>query len=147
MSEQPRDWDRELAEIDKVMARTPVQPDPTAVSRTTAPAVESTGGRMAALTTWLRVTLGLLLAVGITQWPYASACGLNLVVYLGAIATVIVAGVWSGLSSWQRRLGLAHFLSMAVLLWGLVLAAREVLPRVGYAKAARTWSCEVGVER
>jgi hypothetical protein len=147
MSEQPRDWDRELAEIDKVMARTPAQPDATAARRTGTTAVESTGGRMAAFTTWLRVTLGLLLAVGITQWPYASACGLNLVVFLGAIATVIVAGVWSGVSSWHRRLGLAHFLSLAVLLWGLVLAAREVLPRVGYAKAVRTWSCGVGMER
>jgi hypothetical protein len=143
MSEQPRDWDRELAEIDKVMARTPAQPDASAVGRTGGPAVERAGGRMAALTTWLRVTLGLLLAVGITQWPYASACGLNLVVYLGAIATVIVAGVWSGVSSWHRRLGLAHFLSLAVLLWGLILAAREVLPRVGYAKASRAWTCVV----
>jgi len=147
MSDQQRDWDRELAEIDKVMARTPAQPDATAVRRTGAAPLDAAGGRMAAFTTWIRVTLGLLLAVGITQWPYANACGLNLAVFLGAIGAVIVAGGWSAMSSWRRRLGLAHFLSLMVLLWGLVLAAREVLPRVGYAKAVRTWSCGVGVER
>ncbi|HMV32696.1 MAG TPA: hypothetical protein PKA50_11295, partial [Gemmatimonadales bacterium] len=104
------------------------------------------GGKLATFTTWLRVLLGLALAVGITQWPYANACGFNLAVYLGAIATVVVAGLWSSITSWQRRLGLAHFLSLAVLLWGLVLAAREVLPRVGYARVARTWTCSTGVE-
>lgn len=145
MSDQPRDWDRELAEIDKVMARPPTsaQPPATTTGRgTPAPAA----GRMATLTTWLRVILGLVLAIGITQWPYANACGLNLVVYLGAISTVIVAGMWSAVSSWSRRLGLAHLLSLGVLLWGLVLAAREVLPRVGYARTVRTWSCGAGVE-
>jgi heme A synthase len=83
-----------------------------------------------------------------TQWPYPNACGLNLAVYLGAIVTVIVAGLWSSVTSWQRRLGLAHTLSLLVLLWGVVLAAREVLPRVGYARQARTWTCQAaGPER
>jgi hypothetical protein len=147
MADQPRDWDRELAEIDKVMTRTGGQAG-TAPVRGGGVAVPDAGGRMAAFTTWMRVVLGLFLAVGMTQWPYANACGLNLAVYLGAIAAVIVAGAWSGLSSWRRRLGLAHFLSLAVLLWGLVLAAREVLPRVGYAKSPRAWTCASGaVER
>ncbi len=154
MSEQPRDWDKELAAIDKVIAKQPVgsaAPAPAAAGRS-APAAAGpalgagSGGKLATFTTWLRVLLGLALAVGITQWPYANACGFNLAVYLGAIATVVVAGLWSSVTSWQRRLGLAHFLSLAVLLWGLVLAAREVLPRVGYARAARTWTCSTGVE-
>jgi hypothetical protein len=38
----------------------------------------------------------------------------------------------------------AHTLSLLVLLWGLVLAAREVLPRTGYARHVRTWSCPSG---
>ena len=153
MSEQPRDWDKELAAIDQVIAKQPVgsaAPAPATPGRA-APAAGPAfgaggGGKLATFTTWLRVLLGLALAVGITQWPYANACGFNLAVYLGAIATVVVAGLWSSITSWQRRLGLAHFLSLAVLLWGLVLAAREVLPRVGYARAARTWTCTTGVE-
>ena len=152
MPEQPRNWDKELADIDKVIAKSPA---PAAAGRGSPPAVQGGGGRMAApvsggrfpvFTTWLRVGLGLLLAVAITQWPYHNACGFNLAVYLGAIATVVEAGAWSSITSWQRRLGFAHFLSLLVLLWGLVLTAREVLPRVGYARHARTWSCDAGVE-
>jgi hypothetical protein len=151
MTDQPRDWDKELAEIDKVMARAPAggAGAPVAPASRGAAAVAASGaGRLATFTTWLRVLLGLLLAVGMTQWPYPNACGLNLAVYLGAISTVIAAGLWSSVSSWQRRLGLAHTLSLLVFLWGTILAARELLPRVGYAKQARTWTCSVaGPER
>lgn len=149
MSDQQRDWDKELAEIDKVIAKGPapgsgVPAGP--AGRPPAPARDR-GGRLASFTTWLRVLLGLLLAVGMTQWPYPNACGLNLAVYLGAITAVIVTGVWSSISSWQRRLGLAHTLSLLVFLWGVILAAREVLPRIGYTRHARTWTCSTtGVE-
>jgi hypothetical protein len=142
VTNQPRDWDREMAEIDKAIARTPGQA-PVAPG-TQAPLAP--GSRVAALATWFRVILGLLLAVGMTQWPYANACGLNLAVYLCAILAVIVAGLWSAVSSWHRRLGLAHVLSLAVLLWGLLLAARELLPRTGYAREVRTWTCTTNVE-
>jgi len=149
MSDQPRDWDRELAAIDKVIARQPaggavgagggLQP---AAGGGGVPGGRAVGGgRWGTLATWLRVLLGLGLAVAITQWPYPSACGLNLFVYLGAIATVAVAGLWSAVSSWRRRLGLAHLISLLVLGWGLVLAAREILPRTGYAREVRAWTC------
>ena len=146
MSDQPRDWDKELANIDKAISRLPSQaPVPAARGGAPVPAPRAgelpTGGRLATFTTWLRVILGLALAIGITQWPYPSACGFNLAVYLGAIGVVTVAGLWSSISSWRRRLGLAHTLSLLVLLWGLVLAAREVLPRTGYTRQVRTWSC------
>ncbi len=151
MSDKPRDWDKELADIDKVIAKAPAGGVPATPGRAAVPAsgrepVPAGGGRFPVFTTWLRVGLGLALAVGITQWPYPNACGINLALYLGAIVTVVVAGLWSSVTSWRRRLGVAHFLSLLVLLWGLVLAAREVLPRVGYARHARTWSCSSGVE-
>ena len=151
MSEQPRDWDKELADSDKAIARLPSQgPAPSKAGGVAAPAAAgrpmavAAGGKLAVFTTWLRVGLGVALAVGITQWPYPSACGLNLIMYLGAIGVVAVAGLWSSVSSWRRRLGVAHVLSLLVLLWGLVLAAREVLPRTGYARHQRTWSCPTG---
>jgi len=147
MSDKPRDWDKELADIDKLVAKGgPGAPGPVRATRGGAALPAATGGRFSGLTTWLRVGLGLLLAVAITQWPYPSACGFNLLVYLGAITTVSVAGLWSAITSWQRRLGAAHALSLLVLLWGLVLAARELLPRVGYAAHHRTWTCVAGVE-
>jgi hypothetical protein len=142
----PRDWDKELADIDKVIAKgggaAPGGSGPVARPSSGGGGLPvASGGRFAVATTWFRVILGLLLAVGISQWPYANACGLNLAMYLGAIATVVVAGLWSSVSSWNRRLGFAHFLSLLVLLWGLTLAARELLPRTGYARELRTWSC------
>jgi aldehyde dehydrogenase (NAD+) len=141
MSDQ-RDWDKELADIDKVIAKMPAQSQAPAKAGAGAPVAAPTsrqiaapsGGKLAVFTTWLRVALGLALAVGITQWPYASACGLNLIVYLGAIGVVVLAGLWSSVSSWRRRMGVAHTLSLMVLLWGLILGAREILPRSGYAK-------------
>jgi hypothetical protein len=148
MSDQPRDWDKELAAIDKVIASQPAgraeAPAPAGATRagSPAPASDRPIGRMAALTTWLRVLLGVLLAAAITQWPYPSACGVNLAVYLGAIGAVVVAGAWSGATSWTRRQGWAHLFSLLVLLWGLVLGAREILPRIGYAAHHAAWTCD-----
>jgi len=152
MNEQPRDWDKELAEIDKVMARMPAAAPQKAPAGTAqkAPA-EAPGGvpaavsRFGVLGTWLRVLLGALLAIGITQWPYPTACGVNLAVYGTVILLVILAGVWSAVSSWRRQLGVAHVIAILVLIWGLVLAAREVLPRIGYASEVRSWSCSTPV--
>ncbi|MDH4348269.1 MAG: hypothetical protein OEW17_05650 [Gemmatimonadota bacterium] len=145
MTDQPRDWDKELAAIDRVMARSPEKAGG-ALPAEAPGRVPAAAGRFGALGTWLRVLLGAALAIGITQWPYPSACGVNLMVYGTTIMLVIVAGTWSALSSWRRHLGLAHLISLAVLFWGLVLAAREVLPRVGYARDARTWVCATSLE-
>jgi hypothetical protein len=138
-----RDWDKELADIDKVIARTPAGPGPVpATQGKAAPALAAAPvGRKAALATWLRVLLGALLAVGMTQWPYSHGCGISLYLYLGAAAAVVVAGLWSSISSWRRRMGLAHSLALGVTLWGMVLLAREILPRTGYAKQALHWTC------
>lgn len=140
MSDQPRDWDKELAAIDKAMARgpAPAAGAPVATKGSMAPAVVP---KRAAVATWLRVLLGLTLAGAMTQWPYAHQCGVELYFYLAAAFTVIVAGVWSGISSWYRRLGWAHTLSLLVVLWGIFLASREILPRVGYAKHLAYWVC------
>ena len=140
MSDQPRDWDKELAAIDKAMARgpAPAAGAPVATKGSAAPAAVP---KRAAVATWLRVLLGLTLAGAMTQWPYPHQCGVELYFYLAAAFTVIVAGVWSGISSWYRRLGWAHTLSLLVVLWGIFLASREVLPRVGYAKHLAYWVC------
>jgi hypothetical protein len=45
------------------------------------------------------------------------------------------------LSSWKSRSGFAHFLSVALLFWGTALGAREVLPRIGYARDRAAWQC------
>lgn len=142
--EKERDWDREMREVDKLLAKlpdadptlgrgiptVPVSPRPVAGGPTGGlhPAGPARG--RAWVTTWLRVGLGLVLAIGMLAWPYSHACGLKLVFYLIGATTVTVAGVWSALSSWKRRLGIAHTLSIILIMWGLALAARQVLPRV-----------------
>ena len=147
-----RDWDKELADIDKLLAAGPAAPAPVvpqaasptpgrAAAPAAAPARVAGPGRHARLFTWLRLVLGLALGAAMTQWPYTHGCGLSLYLYLGAVAAVIVAGVWSGVSSWKTRSGFAHLLSVGLAIWGGVLAAREVLPRVGYAKQAAEWVC------
>ena len=93
------------------------------------------------LGTWARIAIGCLVAGAMTQWPYAHACGSELGLYLAAVGMVIVAGVWSGSFAWKNRLVLAHIVSQGLLVWGLVLAAGQLLPRVGYAREQATWAC------
>ncbi|MBI1966354.1 MAG: hypothetical protein HYS40_00035 [Gemmatimonadetes bacterium] len=153
--EKERDWDKEMAAVDKLLAKLPAA-DPT-LGRAPAPAAKPAAPPVAAppgaaptarpssrewLGTWARVSLGLLIGIGMTQWPYTHGCGWKLAFYLAGVVTVIVAGVWSSVSSWRRRLGVAHVLSQGLIIWGLILAARELLPRVGYAKDAATWFCQ-----
>jgi len=141
--EQSRDWDRELAEVDRLLAKLP-NADPT-LGRG-APARPAAGGTAVAagggFGTWVRVGLAVALAVGMTIWPYAHACGLQLGYYAAGIAMVVFAGIWGAIASWQRRIATAHLLSLAAVIWGLALAATVVVPRAGYAKTPATWFCE-----
>jgi hypothetical protein len=73
-------------------------------------------------------------------WPYSHGCGLRLIFYLLGVTTVIAAGVWSSISSWKGRQGFAHVVSQVLIVWGVLLLTREVLPRVG-ADAAAVWLC------
>jgi hypothetical protein len=137
MTEQPRNWDKELADIDKVIARQP------------APAPVPAGGGQPAIPpqrrfvalTWFWTGLALLLAVALLLWPYDRNCGIRLVFFIGAGGLALLAGVIGALTSWANRRGLAHLLSLLVIVWAGVLVTREILPRVGYAKDARDWTC------
>jgi hypothetical protein len=146
--EQERDWDKELAEVDRLLNQLPSHREEQQVAAAAAKRPQIAPGAGAApdqggsrLGTWARVALGLLVGIGMPLWPYEHGCGLKLFLYLGGVLTVVVAGVWSSLSSWKRRMGVAHVLSQLLVIWGLVLAARVVLPRVGYAKDPATWFC------
>ena len=147
----PRDWDKELAEIDKLMAQPQAAQLPAkagaapAAPRPSAGAAPAAGpppvSRKAVFATWLKVGLAAVAGAAMTQWPYAHACGIGLFLYLGASGVIALSGVTGAISSWKRRMGLAHVVSLVVMLWGLVLAGAVVLPRIGYAKEAATWFC------
>jgi len=150
----PRDWDKELAEIDKIMARQPAVPaGKPAVSGgggAPAPAPRESGGPAvsaprpagrAALGQWVRVLAGVAVAAAVAQWPYAHSCGMALYGYLAAGGGVALVGVWGAVTSWNRRMGVAHLVSLLVSLWGLGLVGKAVLDRSTYPSHPSTWSC------
>ena len=146
MSERPRDWDKELANIDKVIDRQGSAPPATggggAGSPPTRPAPAGTGTTKGHIVlTWFWVLLSLTLAAVLFLWPYDKGCGLKLGLFLGVAGTTVVFGLLGAFSSWTHRRGLAHVISLLVLAWAAVAAAREVLPRIGYARQSRTWLC------
>ena len=151
----PRDWDKELAEIDKLIAKTPARaPQASGPPAKAAPGAQParSGGQAAPGPaparamgsvggTWLKVGLGVALGAGMTQWPYPNTCGLGLFIYLGALGMVVVAGGWAARATWRRRIGLAHIIATGVVFWGLALLSRELLPRMGYASEVLPWVC------
>jgi hypothetical protein len=138
MNEEPRNWDKELADIDKAIARQPAPPAPAA--GTAATGVAPPSRRFVALT-WFWTALAVILAIALPLWPNDKSCGLRLVFYLGAAGIALLMGVLGALSSWSYRRGLAHVLSLLAIVWAGVMAAREIMPRAGYARHELTWSC------
>ncbi|MBA3318231.1 MAG: hypothetical protein H0T50_09120 [Gemmatimonadales bacterium] len=138
MTEQPRNWDKELADIDRVIEKVPA---PAAVPAKLPPPGSPPVAKGSVAMTWFWAVLALLLAVALPLWPYGKECGLQLFFYLGAAALALLAGAAGAVSSWATRRGLAHLLSLLALLWAGVMGAREVLPRAGYAVQAKPWLC------
>ena len=164
MTGPPRDWDKEMAEIDKLIAKQPdsgkrmagsggVEGDsaprsplsasrnpPSAPQRAAAPPVVR-GGREA-LFTWVKVLLGVGVAAAVgLAWPYAHVCGVPLYGYLAAAGGVVLVGLWGAVASWKSRMPLAHILALLATLAGAVLVGKVVLDRSGYPKVPLTWSC------
>jgi hypothetical protein len=160
MPDQPRDWDAELAKIDRELAKGGIAPSAGAL-----PAPASSGGvpserraaaqvasgarhgtRAGRIAAVARVVLSVALAVSVLFWPYPDRCGLGLAAYLGAVGVVVAGGVWSAVWTWRHRTPKSHILALLLVLWGLGLAAVEVLPRAGYARTdaahPATWACQ-----
>jgi hypothetical protein len=137
----PRDWDKELAAIDRAIERAPAGPAASPAAVPTAGGARPTAVRGAAGRAWMRVALAGALAVSLPFWPYQRACGAGLLLYLGALAMLILGGIWAAASAWRHRRPAAHVVALAALAWGCGLAAREILPRAGYARVTASWSC------
>jgi len=137
------DWDKELRKIDQQLESLsddallpeqkgkggkPSKAAPPAAAPPPAARKTSTLGVMA------RLVLAIALGVAIMFWPYSTKCGMGLFGYLAASVVVIVAGGWSAIWTWRHRSASGHILSLLLILWGALLAAQQVLPRIGYAK-------------
>jgi hypothetical protein len=134
MMEQPRDWNRELGDIDRAIAKQ--QPVPPPYPGAPPPPLR----RFVALT-WFWTGLAIILAIGLALWPYDKNCGIRLIFFLGAGGIALLAGVLGGLASWAHHRAVAHLLSLLVIVWAGIMIMRELLPRVGYAKESRNWTC------
>jgi hypothetical protein len=137
MSEQPRDWDKELADIDRVIARQPGNP----ATAPPAGSVAATPRRRFVALAWFWTLLSIVLAVALIVWPYDNSCGIRLIFFLGAVVLALLAGVVGAFTSWAHRQGVAMLLSLLVLLFAGIMAARQILPRAGYAKETLEWTC------
>jgi len=122
----------------------PVRPAPASVPniRTSGPA-QVAQETAAAVALWARAFLGMALGTLMTQWPYGHRCGWPLVGYLSAVAIVMFAAGWIGFTSWRMRSGAAHLVALVLFFWGIILAAEQLLPRIGYAAVPATWECTV----
>ncbi|HMS01694.1 MAG TPA: hypothetical protein PKE51_01910 [Gemmatimonadaceae bacterium] len=163
-----RDWEKELAKIDRQLAsisdeelsrpsappaggagvpppsRAAVTAPAARVPLTAAPAGASSGKAKA--WAWTKVTLAATAAVGLWVWPFPARCGPPLIGLVAAAGATALLSLWSARGTWRHRLGVGHVLSLVAFASALVLGAREVLPRVGYAMPTfdrpATWSCQ-----
>jgi hypothetical protein len=142
------DWDKELRKIDKQLeslSDDELISSSTAKSPTERAKVKQVQSETSTFGVFARLLLAVALGVGMLFWPYAARCGAGLFGYLAATLVVIGAGVWTSVWTWRHRSGRAHLLSLLLVVWGAVLGATEVLPRVGYAKPTAehpaVWMC------
>jgi hypothetical protein len=133
---EPRNWDKELAEVDRAIAKQQPASTSTPGGRMTPPAQR----RFVALT-WFWTGLAVILAIALAVWPYEKNCGIRLIFFLGAGGIALLAAVLGALAAWAHHRGLAHLLSLLVVVWAGVMVLREILPRVGYTRESRGWTC------
>jgi hypothetical protein len=132
-----RDWDSELKKIDRhleAVSDEALLPAKAAKSPAERAQAERAQATTSTLGVFARLALAVALGVGIVFWPYSARCGAGMVAYLGAVATLVTAGIWSSIWTWRHRAAKGHTLSLLLILWGLVLGGVDVLPRIGYAK-------------
>ena len=151
-----RDWEKELAKIDKQLAKLPDEAlmpvAPEKAAKGAAPARSDRGApapseprQTTSFGVFARLTLALAVGIAMAFWPYPSRCGFGLIAYLGAVGVMTAGGVWASIWTWRHRASRAHLVSLAITVWGVLLGSLEILPRIGYAyptdKHPAAWSC------
>ncbi len=143
-----RDWDAEMKKIDKQLESVSDEallPAKTAATPAARVAAETKQASTSTLGVMVRLFLAAALGIGMIFWPYPVRCGIGLFGYLAATGLVAGAGIWTAVWTWRHRSSRGHILSLLILLWGALLGAREILPRIGYATPTEAhpaiWLC------
>lgn len=143
-----RNWDKELAKIDRRLENVSdaaLFPAPREGSPAAAAEVAEKRRTTSSVGVFFRLLLSLAAGIMMIFWPAEGRCGLELAGYLAASVLVAVSGVWSAVWTWRHRAGRAHTVALLLVVWGIALAAAEILPRIGYAiptPGRTTWSCQ-----
>ncbi len=150
---RPRDWDKEMAEIDKLLASGGPPPASAASAvparggdaKARAPVAPTTTGVVTRghhiAGVWVRALLGVAGAAALPFWPYAKSCGSMLYLYLLAALAVIVVGIWTMRYAWTHRRGVAHVAGLLVMLAGMAYAGFEILERTSVVAVRLLWTC------
>lgn len=149
-----RNWDRELAKIDRLMGEDQPAADPKVPAKRDQanPADKqkpTAGGKGEVRATgpskpprlWLMTLAGLIGAIALFMWPYGTDCGLPLYVYIVGAFAVLGASLMTMRAAWQRHRGVAMLIGIITMLVALALMAAVILPRTGYAVVTLPWSC------
>jgi hypothetical protein len=83
------------------------------------------------LTARLFVALAVVQSIAMPYWPYRTDSSWSLGFYLTAVVILIVTGIWGSKLTWDSRLARSHSISIVTIIWGLVLVAGVVLPKMG----------------
>lgn len=131
------DWNTELRKIEREYSGLPPEPSPAQARmkrEMEKAASERKAQRRGQLGVYVRLVPVLALGASLLLWPYPSRCGMPLAAYLGAIAAAALGALWLLALTWKWRMPITHLLAMALVAWAALVAGRELLPRVGYAK-------------
>lgn len=141
-------WAVELRKIEREYDGLPPEPSPIQVrQRRDAERKERERQEASAASfgVYFRLTLAVCLAVSLACWPYDVSCGPTLFAYMFAVVILVVAGLWTATATFRHQMAIRHLIALLVILWGGVLGASEILPRVGYANPSpgrgTSWSC------
>lgn len=139
-----KEWEKLMAKVDKqIESVSDAQMFPEKKGAAPAQKAATTAARDTTKS-WpaiVRLALSAALGLGVLFWPYENRCGAGLAGYLAVVTAVSASGVWSAVWTWRHRTARAHALSLLLIVWGLVLASAEILPRTGYAKQNLPWVC------
>lgn len=150
----PRDWDKEMAEIDKIIASGkappqaasgPALPARAGQAKPSAPAtqgpapVQTLGRHKVGI--WLRTLIGIGGVLTLQFWPYGNGCGTMLYLYMLSALAVTLIGAWAMQGAWTHRRGYAHIGGLLVFVAGLSSLAIQILERTGYAAVRLGWTC------
>jgi hypothetical protein len=81
------------------------------------------------------------IAVGVARADGPPTRGDHVALWARVLLVAVLAAGWIACGAWRLRSGAAHVVALVLLFSGIVLAAEQTLPRIGYAAERASWRC------